>query len=55
MASLDNPMETLRRITGGMVATPTVVIGDEAKVGFDPAWIQERLGTAETDSADAAN
>ncbi len=39
-------METLRRITGGMVATPTVVIGGEAKVGFDPEWMESRLQAA---------
>ena len=41
---LDDPMGALRAVTGGPMATPTVVIGDEARVGFEPDWIRERLG-----------
>lgn len=43
IADLDDPMGTLRAITGGHVATPVVVIDDEHLVGFDPAWIEARL------------
>lgn len=40
---LDDPMGTIRAITGGHVATPVVVIDDEFIVGFDPDWIEARL------------
>jgi len=42
---LDDPLGTLRAITGGHVATPVVVIGDEFLVGFDPDWIAARLAS----------
>ncbi len=37
-------MVTLRAITGGPMATPTVLIGEEHVVGFDPDWMRQRLG-----------
>jgi len=40
---LDDPLGTIRAITGGHVATPVVVIGDEFIMGFDPDWIEARL------------
>lgn len=40
---LDDPMGTLRGVTGGPVATPTVVVGDEVQVGFDPDWLRKSL------------
>ncbi len=40
---LDDPLGTIRAITGGHVATPVVVIGAEFIVGFDPDWIDARL------------
>ncbi len=40
---LDDAFGTLRSITGGQVGTPTVVIGDEFRIGFDPAWIEAHL------------
>lgn len=40
---LDDPLGTIRAITGGHVATPVVVIDDEFIVGFDPGWIEARL------------
>lgn len=40
---LDDPLGTIRAITGGHVATPVVVIDDEFIVGFDPDWIDARL------------
>lgn len=43
MSGLDDPWTMLREITGGPVATPTVVIGEEFSVGFDPEWIEARL------------
>ena len=44
---LDDPIEDLRAVTGGPAATPTITIGDETKIGFDPDWIRERLGLDE--------
>ena len=41
---LDDPMGELRALTGWAMATPTLVIDNEARVGFDPEWIRERLG-----------
>lgn len=43
IATLADPLTTLREITGGHVATPVIVIGDEHIVGFDADWIAERL------------
>ena len=43
ITTLDDAFGTLRAITGGQVATPTIVIGDEFHVGFDPAWMEARL------------
>ena len=40
---LEDPLGTIREITGGHVATPVVVIGGEFIVGFDPDWIDARL------------
>jgi len=40
---LDDPLGTIRAITGGHVATPVVVIDDEFIMGFDPEWIEARL------------
>ena len=41
---LDEPYQAIRAQTGGLIGTPTVVIGGEARVGFDPEWMAERLG-----------
>ena len=43
ITTLEDAFGTLRAITGGPVATPTVVIGDEFRVGFDRAWMAARL------------
>jgi glutaredoxin len=43
IGDLDDPMVTIRAITGGHVATPVVVIDDEFIVGFDPDWLEARL------------
>ena len=43
ITQLEDPWTTLREITGGPIATPVVVIGDEFLLGFDPQWIEERL------------
>lgn len=43
ITQLDDPWGTLKKITGGPVATPTVVIGGEFTVGFDPEWIRARV------------
>lgn len=40
---LDDPMGTLRAVTGGPMATPTVVIGDDVHVGFDPDRLRNAL------------
>ncbi len=40
---LDDPLGTIRAITGGHVATPVVVIDGEFIIGFDPDWIEARL------------
>ena len=37
-------MGQLREVTGGPLATPTIVIDGDAKVGFDREWIEEKLG-----------
>lgn len=41
---LADPGETIRAHTGGPIGTPTVVIQNEARVGFDPQWMSDRLG-----------
>ena len=46
---LADPWETIRALTGGPFGTPTVVIEGEARVGFDPQWIGERLGLTDTE------
>ncbi len=46
VTQLADPAATLRAITGGPVATPTIVIGDAWQVGFDPEWIERQLGEA---------
>jgi glutaredoxin len=46
IGDLDDPLGTIRAITGGHVATPVVVIDDEFILGFDPAWIEARLPPA---------
>jgi len=43
LADLDDPMATLRAVTGGHVGTPVVVIDGAFMIGFDPAWIEARL------------
>ena len=45
VTTLDDPGGELRALTGGMVATPTVVIGKDARVGYNPEWMSERLST----------
>lgn len=44
VSTLDDPMGTLRAITGGAVGTPTLVVGDEFTMGYDEAWLTERFG-----------
>lgn len=44
ISDLEDPMGTLREITGGQVATPTLVVGDEVLVGYDEEWLRERFG-----------
>ena len=44
VTELDDPMGYLRELTGGPIATPTVVIDGEARVGFDQEWMEEKLG-----------
>jgi len=39
-------LDEARAHTGGVAGTPTVVIGDEARIGFDPDWMSQRLGLA---------
>ena len=41
--TLDDPTATLRAITGGPIATPVVVVGDEHRVGFDPEWMDDAI------------
>ena len=36
-------MGELRAVTGGPMATPTLVIDGDVRVGFDPEWIDEKL------------
>jgi len=38
--------ERIRELTGGPVGTPTVVIDGEARIGFHPDWMAERLDLA---------
>lgn len=44
VSTLDDPMGTLRKVTGGPMGTPTVVIGEAFRMGYDPGWMAERLG-----------
>lgn len=46
VGELPDALERIRAHTGGAVGTPTVVIGDEARIGFDPEWMSRRLGLA---------
>ena len=48
MTTLENARAELAKLTGGAFATPTVVIDGEARVGFDPDWMGERLGLEPT-------
>ena len=48
ITDLDDPLGTLRTITGGPMATPILVIDDEHLIGFDPAWIEARLPATES-------
>lgn len=41
---LDDPMSTLRAVTGGPVGTPTVVVDGEVRLGFDEEWLRRELG-----------
>ena len=43
VATLEDPIATLRSVTGGPVGTPTVVIAGEAHLGFDPEWMEAQL------------
>lgn len=36
-------LDRIRAHTGGTIGTPTVVIGDEARIGFHPDWMTQRL------------
>ncbi len=47
---LADAWETIRALTGGPFGTPTVVIEGEARVGFDPAWMGERLGLSDIET-----
>jgi glutaredoxin len=44
VAEHPDAFDRIRAHTGGAVGTPTVVIGDEARIGFHPDWMAERLG-----------
>ena len=46
ITTLDDPMGTIRAVTGGPVATPVVVVGDDHTVGFDPEWIEAQVAAA---------
>ena len=37
-------LDRIREHTGGAVGTPTVVIGNEARIGFQPDWMAHKLG-----------
>lgn len=41
---LDDPMATLRDVSGGALGTPLVVIGTEVKLGYDESWMRQKLG-----------
>ena len=43
---LAEPWEIIRALTGGPIGTPTVLIDGAARVGFDPQWIEARLGSS---------
>jgi hypothetical protein len=34
----------MKRLAGGTWVFPTIVIGQEVGLGFDPEWIQAQLG-----------
>jgi glutaredoxin len=44
VGEVPDALDRIRAHTGGVVGTPTVVIGDEARIGFDPDWMKARLG-----------
>lgn len=44
VGELPDALERIRAHTGGPVGTPTVVIGEEARIGFHPEWMADRLG-----------
>jgi len=44
VADLPDGLERIRAATGGAVGTPAVVIAGEARIGYDPKWMSERLG-----------
>lgn len=44
VGDLPGALDRIRAHTGGAFGTPTVVIGDEARIGFDPDWMAARLG-----------
>lgn len=44
LGDLADPRKTICAHTGGPYGTPTVVIQNEARVGFDPQWMSEQLG-----------
>lgn len=44
VADLPDALERIREQTGGDVGTPAVIIGEEARIGFHPEWMSERLG-----------
>jgi len=48
ITSLDDPLGTIREITGGPVATPVIVVGEAHRVGFDATWIEEQLAAHES-------
>ncbi len=49
VSSLAEPQEQIREETGGLVGTPAVIIGTDARIGFDPEWMKTRLDLNEGD------
>lgn len=44
VTAMEDARGEIGSMTGGAFATPTVVIGEEARVGFHPEWMRDRLG-----------
>jgi len=43
VGDLEDGYDRIREHTGGPIGTPAVIIGDEARIGFDPSWMALRL------------